>query len=127
MRTTPLLASISVAVVLAALAAGWLSSTEILRVRALEAVPLFAPDSLAGHFGEAPREVGKLAAGEELVVVDCVDRKSDINVQALYQGKVVAVGEWKAKIKLLRSHAFPWEQGATTSCRGLFKSVSAHA
>ena len=126
MRTRFLLPSIASALVLAAFAVWWLSAAEVITVRAIESVPLFEPDSLAGKIGDAPKQVGQLSAGEELSVVACVDRKSDINVHAKYQGNVVAVGEWKAKVQLLRAHAYPWETGATTSCHGFFESVSAH-
>jgi hypothetical protein len=126
MRTRFLLPSIASALVLAAFAVWWLSAAEVITVRAIESVPLFEPDSLAGKIGDAPKQVGQLSAGEELLVVACVDRKSDINVYAKYQGNVVAMGEWKAKVQLLRAHTYPWEMGATTSCRGFFESVSAH-
>jgi hypothetical protein len=127
MSIRSLLPSIFGALVLAAVAVWWLSAAEVIKVRAVESVPLFEPDSLAGKIGDAPKQVGQLSVGEELSVVACVDRKSDVNVHAKYQGKVVAVGEWKAKVQLLRSHAYPWEPGATTSCQGFFESVSAHA
>lgn len=119
MRTRFLLPSIFGALVLAAIAAWWLSAAEAITVRAIESVPLFEPQSLAGKVGDVPKQVGQLRAGEELLVVACVDRKSDVNLHATHQGKVVAVGEWKAKVQLLRSHAFPWEPGATTSCPGV--------
>ena len=67
-----------------------------------------------------------MKVGEELPVLACVDRKSDITVHAAYQGKVVAVGEWNAKVQLLRAHGYPWERGATTSCLGFFESMSSH-
>lgn len=126
MRPRFLLLSISSAVLLATFAVLWLSAAEVITVRAIESVPLFEPDSLAGRIGDVPKQVGQLNEGEELSVVACFDRKSDINVHAKYQGKVVAVGEWKAKILLLRARAYPWEPGATTSCQGFFESVSEH-
>jgi hypothetical protein len=127
MHTSRLLVSVLVFLVVAAVAAWWLGATEVLRVRAIEVVPLFDPSTLAGKIGDAPKQVGELDVGEELPVISCEDRKSDINLHATYQGKVVAVGEWKAKVKLLRRKAFPWEQNATSSCRGFFGSISAHA
>lgn len=121
-----LLAAVS-SLALAALVALWLSANEVLKVRALESVQLFEPESLAGKIGDAPTEVGQLKAGEELPVTACVDRKSDINLYAEYQGKIVVVGEWKARVQVARGHAYPWEPRATTSCQGFFESVSTHA
>jgi hypothetical protein len=126
-RTSALLLSVSGALALSAAAGWWLSSAEVLRIRAIEDVPLFAPESLAGDIGEAPKQISQLKAGAELPVLACVDTKSNINLHAEYQGKVVAVGEWQAKIQLLRGHAYPWEPRATTSCQGFFESLSAHA
>ena len=105
----------------------WLRAPEIIVVQALGTVPLFDPNSLAGAIGDTPKEVGLLKPGEKLQVVECVDRKSDLNVHANYQGQVVAVGEWKAQVVLRRHHAYPWEQGAITSCRGFFERISTHA
>jgi hypothetical protein len=105
----------------------WVSAAEVVKVRAVETVPLFDPNSLAGQIGDAPHQVGELAVGQELSVVSCTDRKSDFNILAAYQDKVVAVGEWKAEVQLLRRPALPWEQGAITSCQGFYKSVSVHA
>jgi len=104
----------------------WISAAEVIKVRAVETVPLFDPKSLVGQIGSPPQQVGELAVGQELSVVSCADRKSDINVFAAYQGKVVAVGEWKAKVQLLRRPAYLWEQGAITSCKGFYESVSIH-
>jgi hypothetical protein len=115
MQMSRLLVSLIGAIALAAVAVWWLRAAEVIRVRAVEAVPLFDPESLAGGIGE------------ELPVLACVDRKSDINLHAAYQGKVVAVGEWKARVELLRSRAYPWERGATTSCQGFFEGNSTHA
>ena len=127
MRTSVALLSAAGFVAVAAVAAWWLSSGEVIRVRAIEAVPLFDPETLAGQIGSEPKQVGQLEAGEELTVVACVDRKSDINVHASYEGKEVAVGEWTAKVQLIRRHAYPWQAQATTSCQGLFQSISTHA
>ena len=127
MRTTLLLPSVISSLALVAIAAWWLSASEVVRVRAIEDVPLFEPESLAGKQGDTPKQVGELKVGKELAVVACVDRKSDINVHATYEGRVVAVGEWKAKVQLLRTPAYPWQRGAITSCQGFFESVSAHA
>ncbi len=96
MRTSRLFLSVCSALALAVLAGAWLNAAELIRVRALEVVPLFDPETLAGSIGDAPKQVGQTKVGEELPVLACVDRKSDINVLAAYQGKVVAVGEWKA-------------------------------
>jgi hypothetical protein len=125
MRTSRLLVSVFGAIALTAVAVWWLSAAEVIKVRAVEAVPLFDPESLAGSIGDAPKQVGQLKVGEELPVLACVDRKSDTNLYAAYQGKVVAVGEWKARVQLLRSHAYPWEHGATTSCQGFFENLHA--
>jgi hypothetical protein len=105
----------------------WLRAPEAIVVRAVGTVPLFDPNSLAGAIGDNPKELGVLRPGEELQVVECVDRKSDLNVHANYQGQVVAVGEWEAQVVLSRHHAYPWEHGAITSCRGLFEHISTHA
>lgn len=102
----------------------WLNAAEIVRVRAVETVPLFDPKSLAGQIGGIPLQIGVLAVGQELSVVSCTDTKSDINLLAAYQDKVAVVGEWKAKIQLLRRPAHPWEEGAIFSCRGFYESVS---
>ena len=126
MRTSTLLLSACSALALAVVADSWLNAAEVIKVRAVEVVPLFDPESLAGKIGDAPKQVGQMKVGEELPVLACVDRKSDINVHASYQGKVVAVGEWKAKVQLLRAHGYPWEQGATTSCLGFFESISSY-
>jgi hypothetical protein len=126
MRTSRLFLSACSALALAVVAGAWLNAVEVIKVRALEVVPLFDPETLAGSIGNAPKQVGEMKVGEELPVLACVDRKSDINVHAAYQGKVVAVGEWKAKVQLIRAHGFPWERGATTSCMGFFESISSH-
>lgn len=102
----------------------WLNAAEIVRVRAVETVPLFDPKSLAGQIGDTPLKIGELAVGQELSVVSCSDRKSDINLLAAYQDKVAIVGEWKAKVQLLRRPAYPWEHGAISSCQGFYESVS---
>lgn len=102
----------------------WLNAAEIVRVRAVENVPLFDPKSLAGQIGDTPLQIGELAAGQELSVVSCTDTKSDINLLAAYQDKVAVVGEWKARVQLLRRPAHPWEQGAISSCQGFYESVS---
>jgi hypothetical protein len=127
MRTNMLLLSATGALALSLITAWWLNASEIIRVRAVETVPLFDPGSLAGKIGDSPKKVGQLEVGEELFVSACVDRKSDINLYAAYQGRIVAVGEWKAKVQLLRSPAYPWEAEAITSCQGYFESVSAQA
>jgi hypothetical protein len=126
MRTSTLLLSACSALAIAVVAGFWLNAAEVITVRAVEVVPLFDPESLAGKIGDAPKQVGQMKVGEELPVLACVDRKSDINVHAAYLGQVVAVGEWKSKVQLLRIHAYPWEQGAITSCQGFFESVSTH-
>jgi hypothetical protein len=105
----------------------WLWAREIVVVRAIDTVPLFDPNSLAGTIGDSPKEVGQLKPGEELKVIACVDRKSDFNIHASYHGQTVAVGEWKGEIVLYRRHAYPWQQGAITSCLGMFEHVSKHA
>lgn len=127
MHTRLVLITAFCSLALAAMAAWWLSASEVIKVRALETVPLIDPDSLGGKIGDSPKQIGQLKAGEELPVSACVDRKSDINLYALHQGKTVAVGEWKARIQVVRDHAYPWEPGATTSCQGFFESVSTHA
>jgi hypothetical protein len=127
MRASVVLLSAAGVLSVAGAAAWWLTSGEVIRVRATEAVPLFDPQTLAGQIGSEPKQIGQLAAGEELPVVACIDRKSDINVHASYQGREVAVGEWKAKVQLFRRHAYPWQAGATTSCQGFFESISTHA
>ena len=127
MRTSLALVSLCTGLTLAATTTWWLTSSEVIQVRALEDVPLFDPASLAGEIGGALKQVGQLDAGDELQVGGCADTKSDINVYAAYRGQVVAVGEWKAKVQLLRGHAYPWEQGATSSCQGFFRTLSTHA
>jgi hypothetical protein len=124
MHTNTFLLSAAGIITSSFIAIGWLNSSETVRIRAVETVPLFEPGSLAGKIGDSPKEVGQLKAGEELAVSACIDRKSDINLYAFYQGRVVAVGDWKAKIQLLRSQAYPWEEGAITSCQGYFENVS---
>jgi hypothetical protein len=104
-----------------------LGTAEVIRVKALEVVPLFDPESLAGRIGDSPKQIGLLKMGDELPVLACVDRKSDINVYATYEDKVVAVGEWMAKVQLIRADAHLWQQGAITSCRGFFESISTHS
>ena len=101
-----------------------MNSAEVIKVRAVDDVPLFDPSSLAGQIGDEPKLVGLLKAGEELPVLACVDSKSDINVHAAYQGSEVAVGEWKAKVRLIRVKTPLWQQGAITSCRGFFEAIS---
>jgi len=98
----------------------WLRAPEIVIVRAIDIVPLFDPSSLSGSITTIPKVVGELKSGETLTIKECVDTKSDINFHALYKGQIVTIGEWKAKIDLLRHHAYPWEKNATTSCLGLF-------
>ncbi|RCU45208.1 hypothetical protein DU002_15915 [Corallincola holothuriorum] len=105
----------------------WIALPESITVRAIGNVPLFDPNTLAGKVGDVPLEVGVLKPGDELQVIACVDSKSDINVHARYQGKEVAVGEWKEEIILLRRHAFPWEDSAIISCRWFFQHVSINA
>jgi hypothetical protein len=106
---------------------GWLWVREIVVVRAIDTIPLFDPNSLAGAIGDSQKVVGQLKPGEELEVIACVDSKSDFNIHASYQGQTVAVGEWEGEIILYRRHAYPWQQGAITSCLGMFEHVSKHA
>jgi hypothetical protein len=127
MRPVSFIASALSVFVAAVVAIGWTGSAEIITVRSVEAVPLFDPDTLAGKIGDLPKQVGLLKVGEELPVVACFDRKSDINLHATYQGREVAVGEWREKVQLLRRDAYPWQVGAITSCRGFFESISTHA
>lgn len=49
----------------------WVSAAEVVKVRAVETVPLFDPNSLAGQIGDAPHQLGELAVGQELSVVSC--------------------------------------------------------
>lgn len=115
-------------VLTASVGAIWITApTEILRVRAIDRVTLFDPNSLATYDGSGLRAVGQLNPGQELEVLACADRKSDINVYALYQGREVAVGEWQARVELHRRRALPWEKGATASCHGFFRSISRDA
>jgi hypothetical protein len=127
MRTPSIVATAIGVVVIVAAGITWINNAEMIHVRAIESVPLFDPESLAGQHGEQPRLVGQLPAGQELQVVACVDTKSDINLQAKFQGKEVTVGDWKAKVQLVRRPAPLWEPGAISSCQGFFQSLSAHA
>lgn len=96
----------------------WLRAPEIIIVRAINSVPLFDPNSLAGTITTSPKVVGELKPDETLVVVECVDTKSDVILNALYKAQIVTIGDWQAKIELRRHHAYPWEHGAITSCVG---------
>jgi hypothetical protein len=100
---------------------------EVLRVRAIDRVSLYDPQSLAGAHGTPPLQLGNLEPGYELKVSACVDRKTDINIHAVHQGRELAVGEWHARVELLRRRAFIWEDGATMTCRGFFRSISRDA
>ena len=122
MRGRHFLRYIVVAALAGLLMVFWLVAPERITVRAIGAVPLFDPMSLAGGVGDGPKPVAQLNPGEELEVIECVDTKTDVNLQARYRGQVVVIGEWKAPTTILRRHAYPWEHGATSSCRGLFGS-----
>jgi len=106
----------------------WLiSGAERIVLRAVDTVALYDPSSLAGRIGDSPRRVGMLVAGEEIQVLECVDRKSDINIHVMFNGSVVAVGEWEARIQLQRKRVLPWQHGATSSCLGYFQERSGYA
>ena len=51
---------------------------EKLHVVALTAVQLYDPATVAGKIGEQPKILGVMSPGDRLPVVECFDRKSDI-------------------------------------------------
>ena len=100
------------------------TSAEVITVRASANVPLYDPSTMAGPLGAAPTTVGTLEAGKSLSVLNCDPRKSDIDIQVPFQGRVAVLGGRFGDYKLLRREARIWEPNATWSCRGMFLSSS---
>jgi hypothetical protein len=93
---------------------------EIITLVANQNVPLLDPETLAGRIGGLPTTIAALTPGQSLPVVDCHDRKSDIDLVVSYQGRnVVAGGSFKA-FTLTRRPASMREAGAINACLGLF-------
>jgi hypothetical protein len=60
-----------------------------------------------------------LPAGQSLPVIDCHDRKSDIDVVVEFKGKRVVAGWTPGSYKLVRRAASMREVGAINACLGL--------
>jgi len=103
------------------------TSAEVITVRASAQVPLYDPSTVAGPWGTVLKTVGTLQAGESLTVVGCEDRKSDIDLQVLFQGQVAVLGGRYGEYRLLRREARIWEPNATRSCQGYFVASSKDA
>ncbi len=103
------------------------TSAEVITVRASAQVPLYDPSTVAGPWGTVLKSVGTLKAGETLSVLDCDDRKSDIDIQVSFHGQVAVLGGRTGDYRLLRRKAHIWEPHAIRSCRGLFLASSVAA
>lgn len=108
-------------------AAAMFTSAEVITVRASAQVPLYDPSTVAGPWGTVLKTVGTLQAGESLNVVGCDDRKSDIDIQVLFQGQVAVLGGRAGEFRLFRRDARIWDPNATRSCRGFFGASSEDA
>ena len=100
------------------IAALFMFRSEKLYVVALSDVPLYDPATLAGTPGTSPTVLGVMKPGESRPVVECLDRKSDIDVRVQFSEDQVAVAGWKpGAYKLRREEVKLWATGATNSCR----------
>ena len=58
---------------------------EVIALVANQDVPLLDPGTLAGKIGDLPTTIAVLKPGQSVPVVDCHDRKSDIDLVVSYQ------------------------------------------
>lgn len=118
---TPLRAVLFFFAVLAVAVVGYATREgEVITLVANQDVPLLDPGTLAGKIGDLPTTIAVLKPGQSVPVVDCHDRKSDIDLVVSYQGrKVVAGGSFKS-FTLTRRPASMRESGAINGCLGLF-------
>jgi hypothetical protein len=92
--------------------------SERLYVVALSEVPLYDPATVAGTPGTSARVLGVMKAGESRPIVECLDRKTDIDVRVQFSKDQVAIAGWKpSAYKLKREEVHLWATGATNSCR----------
>ena len=68
--------------------------------------------------------VGKLGPGETVVVTECRDRKSDIELLTVRAGLLVVIAGDSRSLRLRRRDTASWSKNAVTSCRGFFESMS---
>ena len=92
---------------------------EVISVVARKDLPLLDPNTLVGKIGDRPTVIAVLPAGHSLPVIECHDRKSDIDVIAQYNGKRVVPGWSPGAYKLNRRAASMREAGAISTCLGL--------
>ena len=117
-------------VILLALAAGCVASIDIgfraeeITAEATEPVPLYDANTVAGPWGKKLLTVETLRSGQRVRVTECQDRKSDIDLLAVRAGLIVVIGGNSRSLRLHRRDVSLWSQGATTSCRGFFESIS---
>jgi hypothetical protein len=86
-------------------------------------VPLYDPSSVAGPWRATLKTVGTLVAGAKAPVVECIDRKSNIDIRVQHRGTIAVIGGDLAQVKLHRSDAYLWQKGVTNSCRGVFAPI----
>src|SRR5262245_11405580 len=101
-----------------------LAPAERVTVTALSELPLYDPSTLAGSYGTKPFVVGTLKHGEKKSVSGCNPRKSDIDLEVVYEGHTAVVGGDSGDFELTRQSAYFWQTGAIISCHGLFKLKS---
>jgi hypothetical protein len=92
--------------------------SEKLYVVALSEVPLYDPATVAGTLGTSPTILAVMKPGESRPVVECLDRKTDIDVRVQFSKDQVAVAGWQpGAYRLKREEVHLWAAGATNSCR----------
>ena len=100
---------------------GWATREgEVITLVANQDVPLLDPATLAGKIGDLPTTIAVLKPGQSVSVVDCHDRKSDIDIVVSYQGRNLVAGGGFKSFTLTRRPASMRESGAINGCLGLF-------
>jgi hypothetical protein len=91
---------------------------------AAASVPLYDASTVAGTWNTKLVTVETLKAGERVQVTECRDRKSDIELLTIRNGRLVVIGGDSHSVKLHRREVFAWSHASTNSCRGFFESMS---
>lgn len=93
---------------------------EVISLVAKQDVPLFDPNTLAGKIGNRPTTIAVLHPGQSVPVVDCRDRKSDMDLVVVHEGKQLVAGGTSGSYALIRRTVSMREPGAISACVGLF-------
>lgn len=102
-----------------------LSTREVVTVHAVSDLPLYDPTTMAGQWGDRPTIVGTVKAGQIVAISGCNPRKSDIDLETIYQGRKAVVGGEVGAFVIQRRRAGFNDSNVTSSCYGLFSGKDA--